>query len=410
MRTNRDSFEGYIKDMSNLSLDDANFYADLGDKMIDKAINTTLFGFDNAMKELEQEAFLYAQGNERSDYCPRHNLVSNMALCLFCSQTRANFNLHQGYAKGANINQYGNPEQSEKAVTNLMTYFQGINRDKEVGLTVAEPRPSSHTKWRTKEFSILGYKSVFGIDLSKEKGKNASLQGAIPSLQKGIRHLHFVTGVDKDGTVKMLIKPENWGWKGFVNKFFHIIDWIKTRIKNDEVKGYDQRQETKLNKETDVKEIFSALKKDLKDIKDPSLKDLYDKISRDLEGEIKKAKGFDKPLELLCTTLARINKWVEKNQPNDELNRFRGKLDRAIDNLHQKKINKYPHKEQQKSEVRLNYNVDKKKYELPQAPSISILRQKLDKLKADARTSFETLEDKEEREENAQNFVNRPKP
>jgi hypothetical protein len=406
MRTNRGSFEGYIKDMSNLSLDDANFYADLGDRMIDKAISNNVLDFDAAMKELEQTAFLYAQGNERSNYCPRHNLVSNMALCLFCSQTRANFELHQGYAKGANINQYGTPEQSENAVANLMTYFQGINR---VGLTVAEPRPSSHTKWRTKEFSILGYKSVFGIDLSKEKGKNASLQGAIPSLQKGIRHLHFVTGVDKDGTVKMLIKPENWGWKGFINKFFHIIDWIKTRIKNDEVKGYDQRQETKLNKETDVKEIFSALKKDLKKIQDPSLKDLYDKISRDLEGEIKKAKGFDKPLELLGTTLARINKWMENKQPNDELDLFRGTLEIAIYNLHQKKMEKYPSIQQQKSEVRLNYNANTKSYEIPPVHQEE-LRQKLDELKAEARRSFKNLEDKEEREENAQSFVNRPKP
>ena len=120
-KPNRDDFEKFIKEEGTTTLQDANFYADLGDKIVRNAISKNPNDFKNSMTNIEEDALLKLQSYSQSPGFPEKFKVSNMACCLLYAQIRANFKNCQGYAKGANINQYGDPAQSENAVINLMS-------------------------------------------------------------------------------------------------------------------------------------------------------------------------------------------------------------------------------------------------------------------------------------------------
>ena len=333
MGNNRSNFEQFLKDeQPNVSFDDANKYADIGDELIKIAMTSDDNNFNTDLKNLEDK-LKELKNNDKY-------LHSNMASCLLYAQSRANFSLNQGYAKGSNINQYGDNATSEKTVNRLTSYFMNSGKGYD--------RPSTHGKWATKQII-----QKFGIDLPSE-------EGAIPPPQKRIHHLHFVAGKDNDGT-KMLIKPENWGFNTLYHKFKHSLDWLMSRFKSDHVKGYDQRQETKFNKESSVQQIADDLGVDIKiNSNDKSLKDLLMGISRDLK-TFKSEKGLDCPLQTLKSIDEKLGMWIEKNSDHQEIaevKTLRNNVEQKIIDLNNEKIDKYCSNSQCKSEVRLKINIE----------------------------------------------------
>jgi len=331
MGNNRNDFQKFLKDeQPNVTIDDANKYADIGDKLIKIAMIPDDNEFKKDLQALEQK-LKNLKDNDKY-------LHSNMASCFLYAQSRANFSLGQGYVKGSNINQYGDEATSEKTVNRLTSYFMDSGKGYD--------RPSTHGKWAT------GPIKKFGIDLPSE-------DGAIPPPQKRIHHLHFVAGKD-NGVMKMLIKPENWGFNTLYHKFKHSLDWLITRFKSEDVKGYDQRQESKFNKEFSVQQIAKDLGGDINiQSKDESLKGLLIGISRDLK-TFKSEKGLDCPLDTLRAIDKKLEAWIKEHPKGTEIEQvktLRVKVDQKILDLNREKIEKFCFNSQCKSEVRLKINL-----------------------------------------------------
>ncbi len=347
---NFNNFEQFIEQNGQVGLWEANLYADIGQEIIKNAMASQNMGdFEAKMKALKDKYFSQITDGKHS--------VSNMASCLLYAQTRDNFTLHQGYGKGSNINQYGDKETSERAVRHLMTYFSKKQANKEHGYNAV----SSHRKWRDPNQrlpdDIPDLKLRIDIDSDPKTG-------SIPAPLKGIHTAHFVPGVDKDGTIKLLVKPENWGMSKLLHKIMHALDYFLTRFQAQNIKGLESRQETKLTKEATVTEGYTALKTELKNninqLEDKSLKQLLKDISNDLD-PMKKKKGFEKPMEALMSVQERLNRWLERKEPHCDygtINLFKESVDKTMETMTKRKDAKYASGYQIFSEVRLNYGLD----------------------------------------------------
>jgi len=200
------TFKDYIEDLGNVNYAQAEKFADIGDEFIKMAMSKPIYeDFANDANTLQIKVLKELLGNEVDVKQYEKFKLSNMACCLLYAQTRANFSQNQGYGKGANINTFGEMNESNQTINNLITYFYQPDFKGES----AYIRPSTHTKWREEKAEAKG-EFQLGIDFP-------DAIGAIPSPQKGIHHLHLVSGYDK-GTRKLLVKPENWGFKSIYNK------------------------------------------------------------------------------------------------------------------------------------------------------------------------------------------------
>lgn len=347
---NVDNFEQFIRENGQVSFKQATRYADIGDKIIKLAMTSqSKEAFETAMAKLQKE-------NEDVITKGYHS-VSNMASCLLYAQSRDNFKLRQGYGKGSNINQYGDPATSERTVANLMEYFSKERKDKEYGYDAG----STHGQWRDSSKKLPD--SIKNLKLRIDIDSDPTT-GSIPAPLKGIHTAHFVPGVDSTGVPKLLVKPENWGMSKLLHKIMHALDFILTRFQAQNVKGLEGRQETKLTKEVAVTESYAALKEELKtninQLTDKPLKDLFKGISSDLDGM--KKKGFDKPTEVLKGIQSRLNSWIEKNPEHKDLKAvesFRNSVHEKMTSMVKRRDEKYSSESQKFSEVRLNYQVDR---------------------------------------------------
>lgn len=347
---NTSDFKEFIETCGQVSYEDAQKYADIGDR-----INKM------AMKISDENAFMEEMLNLENELQQSINppnpafSISNMASCLLYAQTRDNFHAGQGYGKGANINQYGDKAQSEIAVRNLMAYFSQEKMGKECGYDA----PSTHGRWRQGQLPA-GIKDLkLRIDIESDPKT-----GSIPAPLRGIHTAHFVPGVDGSGITKLLVKPENWGMKKLVHRILHILDFLITRFSSHKIKSLEGRQETKLTKESVVSNELNTMRAELKSsiesLKDKSLQGLFKQVNEQLI-EAKSERGFDKPLEKLAGISNKLNDWLNSN-PEHEDHRAVYELQeivvKKIVALQDKQIDKYGSEFQQKSEVRLMYSLD----------------------------------------------------
>lgn len=333
-----ESFQEFIEEHGQVDYKKANRYAEIGREIIKCAMNSG----DGESFEAAVDTII--RKNKEDFKVPKYN-VSNIASCLLYDQAKTNFDLGQGFGKGSNINQYGNKEQSERTIKNLMAYFNQKRVDQES----AYERLSTHDKWRDQE-QLDKVEPNFNLKLGIDIESNPKT-GSIPAPLKGIHTAHFVTGVDKSGVPKLLIKPENWGLKNLLHKLLHLLDFIITRFKSQKIKGLEGRQESKWVKEqmvkTTSKELFSKVKERIKELKDPGLKEKFENIADQLKN-LSKTKGFEKAIK----TLKEIQTELGDNQETKPLITA---METATGNLIEKAYGKYGSEYQKHSEVRVNY-------------------------------------------------------
>jgi hypothetical protein len=344
-------FDQFIERYGQVSVEEANRYADIGNKIIYIAMNTPDRQTCMArLLELESElAKSIIPPN------PKHS-ISNMASCLLYAQTRDNFNANQGYGKGANINQYSDdPETSKTTVGNLMAYFSQQIANKECGYDAE----STHGSWRRGPLpaGIKDWKLRIDIEPNPETG-------SIPAPLKGIHTAHLVPGVDKSGHTKLLVKPENWGMSKPRHIFNHSLDYMRTRFTPQHIPGLEGRPETTLTKETAVAQEFNAMKAELKSqikkLQDRSLKSVCKEFTKKLDSAISR-KGFEIPLQTLHKMSIKLKVWLQDNPEHQEklaIEALKKSIEDKISTLQDHQINKYGSKYQQNSEVRLIYDIE----------------------------------------------------
>lgn len=361
---NVDKFEAFISMHGQVDYVLASEYADIGDKIIQLAMTSkTPESFEQGMEQLQETHTRLHWTHTLSE---NPHSISNMASCILYAQTRRNFDLGQGFARGSNINQYGSPEQSQQTIANLMAYFSKVRPGKECGYDA----PSTHTKWRASPPPEGVPNLRLRIDIN-----NDPTTGSIPAPLKGMRTAHFVPGVDKSGVTKLLIKPENWGMRKLLHKICHAFDYLLTRVVSHKVAGLENRPETKLNKENAVVTESAQLKQELKanidQIRNKPLKKLFNRINKKL-GSLQSMKGFETPLQALENVNQMLETWSRKQVTEglstaarntitaDDRNAVRGlhlSIKEKIAELKAKQDHKYGSGYQHKSEVRLSYNI-----------------------------------------------------
>jgi hypothetical protein len=347
---NTGSFNQFIASCGQVSIGEANRYADIGSKIINIAMTTPdRQAFMARMLELESEL---ARSIKPPN--PKYS-ISNMASCLLYAQTRDNFNANQGYGKGANINQYGNPETSKTTVGNLMAYFSQQIANKECGYNAK----STHGRWRSGSLPADIKDWKLRIDIESNPA-----MGSIPAPLKGIHTAHLVPGVDTSGHTKLLVKPENWGMSKPLHIFLHLFDFILTRFTSQHIKGLQGRQETKLTKETAVEQEFNSMKAELnslvENLQDKTLKSFCKELIKTLDSA-KSEKGFEIPLQTLQNISIKLQKWVDDNPHHQEksaIEALKESIEDKVSTLQDHQLNKYSSAYQQKSEVRLLYAAD----------------------------------------------------
>lgn len=346
---NVSDFNLFILNHGQVSCSKAAYYSRLGHEIIKLAMKSpNPQAFEEEMEQLKSEYIHVITDGPHS--------ISNMASCLLYAQTEDNFLHRQGYGKGSNINQYGDAATSRRAVANLMVYFSTERTNKEYGYD----GESTHGKWRAKGQKLP--EEIPDMKLRIDIDANAKT-GSIPAPLKGIHTAHLVPGVDSNGVVKLLIKPENWGMKKLLHIIFHSIDYLLTRIFDSKVEGLESRQETKMLKEYHVStahDELNQLANEIAKLSDTELKKLFKEINKEL-AVMTKMKGFDEPIAQLNNIAVKLEDWINNNPSHpqiNELSAYASSVQAYVDRLNSTKSAKYGAPEQQFSEVRLHYKED----------------------------------------------------
>lgn len=298
---------------SRLDNDMASYLAGIGDRIILAAmhqggsVGDQEEYFNHLMKDLEVELTAYIQREFPSMMYPTSIYIkSEMACCLLYAQTKAHCQLGLAPSKDSTIYQCGtniNGDKNDSAIATkrLMDYFSKPD-PKAPNQVHGYDDLSTHVTWRSSVES-----PPIRIDI----------EGRIPAPFKGIHSLHLASGVDTDNATKLLVKPENWGTKQLLHKILNALESLFKYIASCFKRRKEEESVVTAAEEPVVTAAIDKLKEDIKQLNDPSLKELFRQLSDTIDSA--RSAGFDKPLEKIKEAWDKLDEWIKTNPKHEKI-------------------------------------------------------------------------------------------